>query len=324
MSALPDRAAVVSLSNRHNSDEKLNCSNPDLPFFLTGSQAKTAHALRLNAEKLIRSEGLERIGFLTLTVGDEGPEGFTQVFDAAEASRRINNLNRRVLPALFSRAIVVTERHKNGAIHFHVIGAMASGADIRSGFDFGAFMDAREARAAGRVDVDAERAYKASVAPALRSAWAYLREHLPSYGFGRAELTPIRKSGEAIASYVAKYVQKNLFNRTAEDRRKKLVRYVGWNRTHTRANDFGWASPRAAAWRVNARNLAHLAGAEHHTVSQAFGPRWAYTLTRVMNAVRGDRENVIEFRSWPERECARRIVVNECGPWSARHERLRA
>ncbi|HZQ47113.1 MAG TPA: hypothetical protein VFC07_08880, partial [Verrucomicrobiae bacterium] len=74
---------------------------------LSGSQAKTAFALRLNAEEMIKG-ALKSTGFLTLTVGDKMGDEFVQVFDASEASRRINNLNRRILPYLFERAIIVT------------------------------------------------------------------------------------------------------------------------------------------------------------------------------------------------------------------------
>src|SRR4051812_32062127 len=109
-----------------------------LEKLLTGSQAKTAYALRINCERMIAecAGGLESIGFGTLTVGDQGPEGFKQVKDSAEASRRINNLNRRLLADLFTRWIVVTERHKSGAIHFHVLGCLRGNPDIRTGLDF--------------------------------------------------------------------------------------------------------------------------------------------------------------------------------------------
>jgi len=113
-----------SLSMSHNCDGTSELTQADLPFHLTGSQAKTAFALRKNAELMIREAGLSACGFLTLTVGEMEGETFRQVWDATEASRRIHHLQRRVLSALFERAIIVTERHKNGAIHFHVIGVL--------------------------------------------------------------------------------------------------------------------------------------------------------------------------------------------------------
>jgi hypothetical protein len=259
-------------------------SAPDLPFRLTGSQAKTAFALRANCEAMIAGIGqrelvpaktvtvkneagqdvekfipahfvcrepefLNATAFLTLTVGSyvcsqhgkqkPGNEHreicpvclqkmvFQQVFDAAEASRLINNLNRRVLKELFIRAIIVTERHKNRAIHFHLVGILRGCPDIRTGFDFRAFEQAKAARANGRVNHGAEVRYKLAASESLRGFWQMLREELPKYGFGRAELTPIIKTGEAVACYVSKYIEKNICNRLAEDKRKKLVRYIG-------------------------------------------------------------------------------------------------
>jgi hypothetical protein len=281
---------------------------------LTGSQRKTAFALRRNCETMIAGhdrrklveielsdgkmqsvwqsiepENLNCTGFLTLTVGNQGPEGFAQVWDAVEASRRINNLNRRVLPLIFAKAIVVTERHKNGAVHFHVLGILRSKADIRTGFDFKAFRAAREARAKGRVNHAAEVRYKLAASDELRALWQMLRDTLPGYGFGRAELTPIEKTSEAVACYISKYIEKNVCNRIAADKRKKLVRYIGWEKGQTKPNEFSWGTERAIAWRQKARALARVAGVtEKEQVSKKFGPRWAFLFTGTWKEIFGD------------------------------------
>jgi hypothetical protein len=143
--------------------------------------------------------------------------------------------------------------------------------------------------------------------------WSVLRAELPRYGFGRAEALPIRKTGEAVACYVAKYVEKNLFNRTEEDKRKKLVRYSGFQR-HLKPNDFGWASARACAWRRNAEALASLAGVEtRDEAAQCFGPRWAFGLSRIMNAVAGDDISRFDAEKWdyPTRSIVRQFVLRE-------------
>jgi hypothetical protein len=275
----------------HNSDE----TQPDLPFHLTGSQAKTAFALRKNAELMIREAGLSACGFLTLTVGEMEGETFRQVWDAEEASRRINNLNRRVLSALFERAIVVTERHKSGAIHFHVLGVLRGRPDIRTGFDWQAV----------------EKRDYSGVSAQLRGIWAMLRETLPAYGFGRAELTPIRKTGEAVACYVSKYVEKNLFNRLPEDRRKKLVRYLGWAKAQLKPNEFSWASARATSWRIKTRQLAALVGiGAREQMAGIYGPRWAFKVSRIMNAVQDDKAPGFVW-GWPEMQSARILMLRE-------------
>lgn len=310
--------SASSSSDGHNSDRTLpieeNGQRP-LPFKLSGSQAKTAYALRSNVTRMIEEDGLDCVGFMTLTVGEFEPlagsdpsndikgrgsisSGFKQVWDGAEASRRINNLNRHVLPAIFERAIIVTERHASGAIHFHLVGTLLGRPDIRTGFDFSAV---------GRGDYS-------SACPALRRIWALLREALPKYGFGRAELTPIRKQAEDIAKYVSKYIAKNLFARLEGDRRKKLVRYLGWNKSQMKPNEFSWCGARAAAWRRNAAALAGLAGVRNRSeVAEAFGPRWAYRLSRVMNAVAGNALQPCEeiTRCIRVRELARQFVFRE-------------
>lgn len=267
-------------------------------FKLSGSQKKTAYALERNVQWMcdddiermgLRGEDVapERIGFLTLTVGDKQlGRIFAQVWDANEAGRRINSLISNLLRDLFGRIVIVTERHKSGAIHFHLI--VETHEDIRGGFDFEAFLNHRNARKAGFVDHEAERRYKRSATPALRRLWAILLRRLEGFGFGRAELTPIYKTAEAISRYVAKYVEKNLYNRGPEDRRKKLVRYSGWKGAdgktkHHKPNTFSWATPAACQWRRQAQAVAHTHGIfEKEAMRAAVGPRWAYHVTAIM------------------------------------------
>ena len=290
----------------HNSNGEENAGPVAEPFTLNGSQRKTAYALEKNVARMFAEAGLEKIGFLTLTVGDwqtcagtgfccthSGKAHFVQVFDPVEASRRINCLLTGLLRGLFQRAVVVTERHKSGAIHFHLI--VECREDIRTGFDFVAFK--------------AKHGYKQSASPALRGFWAVLLKRLAGYGFGRAELAPIVKTGEAVARYVSKYVEKNLFARRPEDKGKKLVRYVGWNGSQMRPNDFCWATPRACEWRVRVRSIAALHGIETpEKAREAWGSRWAFRLTRVMSDLINSAHLLshIEFalaaRAWSEDE----------------------
>jgi hypothetical protein len=264
----------------------------NLSFMLTGSQKKTAFALRCNAEAMIKAGGLNSTGFLTLTLGNFDAAGkFHGIHDAREASRRFNNLARRVLNDLFERAIVVTERHKSGAIHFHLLGILAGRPDIRTGFNF------------ERVK---KRDYR-GVSDTLRGIWAMLRKILPEYGFGRAELTPIKKTGEAVACYVSKYIEKNVCNRLPEDRRKKLVRYIGWNKSQLKPNCFGWASARAAAWRGKTRECAGMIGIlEPEKAAETLGARWAWKISGIWQKI---DDAVRPFVLWPSfeiRELAKR------------------
>ena len=307
---------------------------------LNGSQAKTAFALRLNCEKLVcgsapghlatepltgrkfwkveKPEFLNSTGFLTLTAGDyfcsfhglQIPTAseknfcpccgnrmhFVKIQDAAEANRRFNNLNRREIPAMFSRSIAVSERHRDKGIHFHLIGRLLSGADIRTGINF---------------DEIKKRRYR-SAPEALRALWRKLREVLPLYGFGRHELLPIKKTAEAVAAYVSKYIEKNICNRLFDDKRKKLVRYIGWNKTQLKPNDFSWATPKAAAWRAKTRECAALIFCfDRETVAEVLGPRWAFSISQVWQKI---DDKPLPFMVWdyPVRELARRELMAHC------------
>jgi hypothetical protein len=240
----PTVTAAASLSECHNSDNSR---------ILNGSQAKTAFALRLNASEMVQKAGLRRCGFLTLTVGDYlchahgrqvpsvrdvcpvcgGKMRFTQVFDSKEGSRRIDNLRRRFLSSVFRQLILVSERHASGALHYHALVVLSADEDIRSGFDHGGIGRGRNYR---------------SASPFLRGVWREMRRVLPGYGFGRSELTPIKKEGGAVASYISKYLEKNIGSRLPADKGCRLVRYHGFGH-HLRANDFEWDSDAARDWR---------------------------------------------------------------------------
>ncbi len=276
-----------------------------LEKMLTGSQSKTAYAIRVNAENMIcgialkelvefsygdgkkikawiskNPENLNCTAFLTLTVGEFWEDGrFHGVADADEASRRFNNLNRKVLKLLFEKAIVVTERHQSGKIHFHILGILRGRPDIRTGFNF----DALEALKKTGTRFSAA---DVGATPELAAFWKMLRETLPKYGFGRAELTPIRKTGEAVACYISKYIEKNVCNRLPQDARKKLVRYIGWEKSQLKPNDFSWNSQRATAWRAKTRICASLLGiTEREQCSEILGPRWAWRISEIWKKI---------------------------------------
>ena len=300
---------------------------------------------------------INQTGFLTLTLGKYicGEHGaqtpneagrrddcplcgnkmkFQQVFDAATASKHFNNIARRLLKTVFIRAIVVTERHKNKAIHFHLVGILRGTPDIKTGFDFAAFDAAKAARAKGWKNHAAETRYKISASDELRGLWKMLRDTLPGYGFGRAELTPIKKTGEAIACYVSKYIEKNICNRLKEDKRKKLVRYIGdWKTVKKlddggavtmigrtvapvasvaphklKPNDFAWASKRATAWRGKAKETAGLIGiTSPETAKEALGARWAYYLSKTWQGRTQDDLSPFLIADWE----TKRLLTND-------------
>lgn len=293
---IPGKAGSPSLSMSHNSAEsEFAAANPDLPWKLTGSQMKTKRAIEINVDRMVSEAGIDRVGFLTLTVGDQGGDGFEQVWDSAEGSRRINNLARRFLPSIFERWIIVTERTKTKAIHFHLI--VQTREAIREGFNW----------------VNVRRGDYSSACPALRRIWAVLRAELPKHGFGRAQVEPLINA-EAASRYVAKYVEKNLFNRMDADKGKKLVRYGGWNGSHCRSNDIGWATPKACEWRRKCARIAAIAKIETPAEARlALGGSWAWRMTKIMAAVA--RPNDPEFMAdWSDA-----MQAEEADVWLATH-----
>lgn len=273
-----------SLSLGHNS---ASAAQPELPFKLTGSQKKTAYALRQNCQRMIEEAGIECVAFVTFNLGERDQWGdWQKVFDAKEAGRRINNLARHILPELFEKFILVTERHKDGGIHFHALAVVKGRPDIRTGFDFAAVED---------------KDYS-SASDAIRRVWEALRSKaVANLGFGRCETLPIKSCGEAVATYVSKYIEKNICNRLSADKGKKLVRYHGWNGEQMKPNGFCWSTPKACEWRRKVTAIAATVGLKTPAEVRAeIGPRWAYRLHGAMFELK--LESVTE---WHEGEMTR-------------------
>ena len=258
-------AAGASLSKCHNFHEQIKSENPKESRLLTGSAAKTARALRWNVQFMVDQVGINSIGFLTFTPGDymcrvhgkQLPKGkqrcpccglkmdFCKIRDADEANRRVKSFYGGVLDDLMPMSILVKERHADGGNHFHIIGELSGRPDIRTGFDF------REVRWGDY----------SNVSPELKAIWKILRAKAPLYGFGaRVELLPIRKTGEAGASYVAKYIEKHVAHRSPEDRGRRLVRYHGFKGGQLKPNEFEWNGVNAQAWRARMREVLSLIG----------------------------------------------------------------
>lgn len=217
---------------------------------LSTSQRKAAFALSENIAHLVRVHGVGRIGFLTLTFPDNCK-------DWREAQRRFNSLCSHYLRGRFGDWVVCVEPQKRGAIHYHLV--VVVGEDIRSGIDFEAL---------------AKRDYR-SASPYLRSIWRDLRKHLPKYGFGRSELLPVKSTGDGIARYVGKYLDKGCAYRGDAFKGARMVRYSqGWRAVSPR---FSWTSDGARNWRKLVGDLVSLVGGDDlSALSNRFGKSWAW------------------------------------------------
>lgn len=235
----------------------LSSDNSNEGVRLTGTQRKTATALAGNVKGFCDRFGLERVGFLTLT--------FPQAVRCQrEAQRRFNSLRTGVLCKRYRAWIVVKERHKKGGWHYHLLVAVDS--DIRTGCDFEAF---------GRRD------YR-SAPGTLREEWAFLRDVLKRYGFGRHELLPVKSTAEGIGFYVGKYISKHLGQRRDEDKGVRLVEYSRAARNMT--TKFAWNTDGAKKWRDQVMLFARTMGVESYEgLGEQFGQNWAYMLAEMLN-----------------------------------------
>lgn len=250
----------------------LSVTIPLKPVQMPGTKAKQAKALSYNVRWAGETFGIERLGFLTLTVGDSVAGRWVGVTDRAEASRRFNSILNRIRER-YHCGVIVTERHKSGAIHFHLLVVLSD--DIRTGFDWEAV---------------SRRDYR-SASDALRAEWAWWRENQGKYGFGRHELMPVRTTGEQIGRYVAKYLGKSWSERTADDKGGRCVRYFGkWDRQGAKVGPpmsarHGSVTPRACAWRqcmkqVQWATAYHGLELNEQNIKGHNGPRWAWRATK--------------------------------------------
>jgi hypothetical protein len=213
--------------------------------------------------------GIDYIGFLTLTFADD-------VQCHKEATKRFNSLATGVLNERYLQWVRVSERQKLGRWHFHLV--VVSKQDIRRGVDFEAIKNRR---------------YKDGANTALRTEWAFWRKTSKKYGFGRTELLPVRKTGEALAAYVAKYISKGFAFRQSQDKGARLVSYSKGARVC--GSRFSFVGGRSHEWRLRCRlflghlyfryhqsmllqGLTPLSPFDYHDMPSLFGKRWAWRL----------------------------------------------
>jgi hypothetical protein len=216
---------------------------------------KTATALSYNVQEFAIKYGIENLGFLTLTFKDH-------ITDFKEASKRFNSLASNVLNIKYHAWLKVSERHKSGRIHYHLI--IALNKDIRTNFDF----------------AQVKQQNYSSANSHLKSEWAYWRRTAPKFKFGRTELLPIKSSHEAIGRYVGKYIGKHMMNREETDKGARLVSYSKGCRVMN--TKFSWVTPGAAQWRNKVKTFVYLisekTGCEptFEGIREQLGSKWAY------------------------------------------------
>jgi len=243
--------------NCNNTDEKDNFESLLSPYY-----KKSAFCLRTNCGKFIDDVGIDNVGFLTLTFPDN-------VLDNKEAYRRFCNMRKQFLSIFFGSWMLVKERQKRGAWHYHIL--IDCKTDIRSGINWDEIHPP-----------DGQRAKYSSASNELRNLWSILRDRLPIYGFGRSELLPIRSNAEATSKYVGKYIAKHIYGRSDQDKGVRLTSYSQKAQKAATPN-FQWNSPGAKTWRSNLARWGQVCQIPDITDMQNhYGHRWAFKLSGII------------------------------------------
>jgi len=213
--------------------------------------AKKAETLYLNLEDMIRRNGIEKIGFFTMTFAEN-------LTDRKEAQRRFNNYASNVLRKSVLEYVSAVERQKRGAIHYHL--CVVFPFDIRTGFDFDAASKASEAKRVG--DFAALRywqgVYYRSANSSLAGIWREVREVAPKYGFGRCETLPVLSNSAAVCRYIGSYVSSEFLGRSARDYGLRTIRYG--LRSRAASIRWMWVNGAGREWRKGCQALGMFLG----------------------------------------------------------------
>lgn len=183
--------------------------------FVTSNMKKTKFRIHSNVLEMINDEGKETCLFITLTFPDKPT--------LKTAARRFNSANTNALRHEMVKGYRVLEPHKDLAPHYHLI--IATGVDVRQGFDFESYLEAKNLHWKSRRAILLTKKYGKSANPELRRYWNFFRT-FKRFGFGRTEAIPIRSEAEAAAEYVSKYLANT--ERPIEYKGKRLHYPLKW------------------------------------------------------------------------------------------------
>ncbi len=263
---------------------------------LPGPRKKQAEALTENIKWLAEKFGKERIGFLTLTLGDFVTGGrYRHLRNRKEAQRRFHSLLTNVIAKRYQCGVIAIERHHNKGIHFHLV--VVCDHDIRGELDFAACFPPKGLDGKPQYPPDYTTANGA-----IKREWAFWRNIAKRYGFGRHQLQPMRENGEALGRYLGMYLSKDWLHRLPEDKGLRCVRYFGhWSKAPKSLGQapikaphnsrFGWITPKARMWRELVSQVSTVARYEgaplvEDTIKDLLGPKWAWKLAKLFKVTR--------------------------------------
>jgi len=249
---------------------------------LSPYRRKCRHRLIGAVEWMVKKHGINHVGLLTLTFGVPGSgrgsqatkELREQAKDLEFVQERWRSLNTNIIAKRYPDWICIPEPHKDGVWHLHVV--VATQMDIRTGTDVETLTN---------YSLPAwMRRGKHLRNEALAAEWRTLREIACKYRFGRIELMPVKKTGEALARYLAGYLSKS-FKLIPPGKKHRLVRLSrGISRQFSMI--FSIWSLGNLIYRTRLKMAAGMLHfQEYGDFANYFGPRWNYYLGDLIAAI---------------------------------------
>jgi hypothetical protein len=240
---------------------------------LSPYRKKSRDRLIIAVERMVKNHGVNHVGLLTLSFGVPGSgRGSEETRRLREKAKDLDFVQKRwhsfasnVITKRYEDWVCVLEPHKDGVWHLHVVVSIK--ADIRNGTNV---------ETLGNYSLPFWlRRGKHLRNEALAAEWLWLRNICCKYRFGRAELLPIWKTGEALARYVAGYLSKS-FGLVPSGRRNKLVRYSR-NLSRSASMRFSANNLGILIYRTRLKMAADMLHfREYGDFADYFGPRWHY------------------------------------------------
>ena len=252
------------------------------PEPLSPYRKKSRHRLITAVEGMVRKHGVNRVGLLTLSFGvpgsGRGSEATRELREQAKdldfVQARWHSFASNVVTRRYEDWICVLEPHRDGVWHLHVV--VSTKADIRTGTDV-------ETLSNYKLPYWMRRG-KHLRNEALAAEWQVLRETCCKYRFGRVELLPIKKTGAAVARYVAGYLSKS-FGLVPAGRKNRLVRF---SRSLSQRFTMRF-SPHTLGNLIHRTRLKLAASMlhfqEYGDFADYFGSRWHYYLGAIIAAI---------------------------------------
>ncbi len=233
-------------------------------------------------EWMVKKHGLNNAGLLTLTFGVPGSgrgsqatrELREQAKDLEFVQKRWHSLNTNIIAKRYPDWICVPQPHKDGVWHLHVV--VATKMDIRTGTDV---------ETLSNYNLPAwMRRGKHLRSETLAAEWRALREIACKYRFGRIELLPVKKTGEALARYLAGYLSES-FKVIPAGCKHRLVRLSrGLSRQITMR--FSIWSLGNLIYRTRLKMAAGMLHfRDYGDFADYFGPKWNYYIGDIIAAI---------------------------------------